>query len=86
MSITSKHEFDIRTDCWSGAIDTLNELTSDEIDQLESMIEDMYLDDVPTDTDINDFIWFERDTIAEWLGYENFETIMDKNKEDELEK
>ena len=27
----------------------------------------------PTDTDINDFLWFERDQIAEYLGYEDWD-------------
>lgn len=85
MSITAKHEFDIRTDCWSGAADTIEELTNDEIDTLEAMIEEMFAGETPTDTDINDFIWFERDTIAEWLGYEDFDAIINRNKDAEKE-
>jgi len=27
----------------------------------------------PTDTDINDFLWFERDQIAEYLGYKDWD-------------
>lgn len=26
--------------------------------------------------DINDIFWFEEDTIAEWLGYSDFEELM----------
>ena len=39
------------------------------------MLEDVYCDELPTDTEINDFFWFERDTIAEWLGYEDWEDL-----------
>ena len=63
---------------WSGAADTIEELTSDEIDQIESMLEEDY--DEMSETDINDFFWFERDTIAEWLGYSDFEELMERNK------
>ena len=30
------------------------------------------------ETAINDFFWFEEDTIAEWLGYDSFEDIMNE--------
>ena len=38
-------------------------------------------DDIMTETELNDFFWFKRDTIAEWLGYENFDEIMERNKD-----
>lgn len=63
---------------WCGAADTIEELTSDEIDQIESMLEEDYGE--MSETDINDFFWFERDTIAEWLGYSDFEELMERNK------
>lgn len=85
MSITAKHEFDIRTDCWAGGADTIEELTDDEIDTLEAMLEEMFAGETPTATDINDVIWFERDTIAKWLGYEDFEEIINRNKDSEKE-
>ena len=28
------------------------------------------------DVELNDFFWFERDTIAEWLGYEDYDELM----------
>ena len=65
---------------WSGAVDRVKYLTYEELDQIETILEDMYPDGVD-ETTINDIFWFEEDTIAEWLGYENFEEIM--NREDE---
>ena len=67
---------------WSGAKDTAKYLTDDELDQIEEMLEEQYPDGM-SETELNDFIWFEDDTIAEWLGYENFDEIMERYDEDE---
>jgi hypothetical protein len=71
-------------DFWSGAKDTVKYLTSDEIDQIESMLEESNPDGM-SETEINDFFWFEDDTIAEWLGYSCFDDIMNRDKDDEEE-
>ena len=65
-------------DFWSGASDTVKYLTYEEIDTIENMLEEMYPDGM-TETAINDFFWFEDDTIAEWLGFSDFEEIMNRN-------
>lgn len=69
-------------DFWSGARDTVKYLTDEELDTIESILEDSYPDGM-SDTEINDFFWFEDDTIAEWLGYEDFEEIMHRDEEDD---
>lgn len=66
---------------WSGAKDTAKYLTMHELEQIEYILEDIYPDGID-ETTINDIFWFEDDTIAEWLGYENFDEIM---KRDEME-
>lgn len=76
------HEFDIRTDCWGGAEDRINELTSEQIDELESVLED-YFPDIPSDSDINDFIWFEEDTWKTWIGLDEDEEDDEFYDEDE---
>ena len=60
---------------WGGARDTIEDLTYDDFDILEPMIEEIFMGEVE-DIDLNDFFWFERDTIAEWLGYEDYEELM----------
>lgn len=60
---------------WSGGKYTADTLTYEELETLDSLLEDAYCDRLPTDTEINDFFWFERDTIAEWLGYEDWEDL-----------
>jgi hypothetical protein len=66
---------------WSGARDTVKYLTDDEIRQICQTLEDIYPDGC-TETEINDFFWFEDDTIAEWLGYNSFEEIMERDNEE----
>ena len=63
---------------WSGAKDTVKYLTESEIDTIEFMLEECAPEDGYSDTDINDFFLFEDDTIAEWLGYDNFEQLMNE--------
>ena len=66
---------------WGGAEDTVSELTDSEIETIWNCIEDYSCNDKPlTETQINDFFWFERDVIADWLGYESFEDIMKRNR------
>ena len=65
---------------WSGAYDTVKYLTTDEIEQIEQTLEELYPDGMD-ETEVNDFFWFEDDTIAEWLGYDSFEDIMNRDKE-----
>lgn len=67
---------------WSGAKDTVKYLTDDELDTIEAILEDSYPDGMD-ETEVNDFFWFEDDTIAEWLGYDSFEDIM--NREDDAD-
>ena len=55
-------------DFWSGARDTVKYLTAEEIEEIFSMLEDAYPEGME-ETEVNDFFWFEDDTIAEWLGY-----------------
>ena len=62
---------------WSGGKDTAKYLTNEELDLIESILEDCYPDGID-ETEINDFFWFEDDTIAEWLGYNDFEEIMER--------
>lgn len=71
-------------DFWSGAKDTVKYLTDDELDTIEEILEDSYPDGMD-ETEVNDFFWFEDDTIAEWLGYEDFEELMHRDDEEEEE-
>ena len=63
---------------WSGARDRAKYLTDDQFDTIEAILEDAYPDGM-TDTEINEFFWFEEDTIADWLGYNSFEELMEES-------
>lgn len=59
---------------WSGAIDTLDSLTANEIEQILNDLADAHGETLSL-ADVNDFFWFERDTIAEWLGYTDWDEL-----------
>lgn len=62
---------------WSGAKDTVEYLTLDELDAIEFILEELYPEGA-SETTINDIFWFEDDWIAELLGYESFDEIMER--------
>lgn len=54
---------------WSGAIDTIADIqNANKENEFMDFLEMVFCDDVPTDTEVNDFIWFERDYIYENIG------------------
>jgi len=64
---------------WAGAKDTVKYLTDDELEQIEQILEELYPEGLSAD-EVNDLFWLAEDTIAEWLGYECFEEIMERDK------
>jgi hypothetical protein len=66
-------------DFWAGAQDRVKYLSRDELEQIEQILEEIYPEGL-SETDINDLFWFEDELIAEWLGYESFEEIMERDK------
>lgn len=58
---------------WSGGKDTLDVLIENgDCDRVEEFIEASFTN--PSETDINDFLWLERDQIAEYLGYYDWDS------------
>lgn len=54
---------------WSGAVDTIADIqNANKEDEFMNFLEMVFCDEVPTDTAVNDFIWFERDYIYENIG------------------
>ena len=55
---------------WSGGKDTLNEVVERGAeDRLTELLEMIFDSSVPSDTEVNDFLWFERDYIYRELGF-----------------
>lgn len=67
---------------WSGAIDTLNDIqNADKEDELMQHLEEVFFDSEPSETDVNDYLWHDRECVYEALGLnENGElpTIFDE--------
>lgn len=79
MTVKKEYEFDLYNDTWSGALDRMKDLTDDLRDQLESILESdpegIFGEEIPDETSVNDFLWFEDDTYAEWLGFESSDQL-----------
>ena len=71
---------------WSGAVDTIAGIqNANKEDEFMNFLEAVFCDEVPTDTEVNDFIWFERDYIYENLGLiEDGELPEDEEPEEEM--
>lgn len=71
---------------WSGAKDTLEDIIKAELeDEFMEHLEMVFgADEEITDTELNDYIWFERDEIYSSLGLdENGEVINDDEDDEE---
>ena len=74
---------------WAGGSDTLetlkDNLTLSELERLEGQVNECLnlYDEGITEHTLNDFLWFERDTIAELLGYPNWEAFEKSADEEE---
>ena len=84
MTIT--YELDLRNfKAWSGAKDTLERVINEgKCDLLEQILEDAYPEGM-TETELNDLLWFEPETIYEWLGIRSEEQIEKEIEEAEEE-
>lgn len=55
-------------EAWSGAEDTLDRIIAeDKCEELEDILEELYPDGM-SDTELNDLLWFDYETVFEWLG------------------
>ena len=76
-----KIEMDYRTlknNSWSGVLDTLKDIEeADKEDELMYLLEEIFADTIPTETEVNDFLWFERDYIYESLGLDENGCLID---------
>ena len=61
---------------WAGAKVNASELTFSQLNEVESILEDIYPDGID-ETQLNDIFWFDFETIKEWL------CITDEDEEEE---
>ena len=69
---------------WSGAVETWERIEeAGKVDELEFILDGVYPDsDSMSDTELNDLLWFEPETVFEWLGIEDED---DEEEEEENE-
>ncbi len=61
--------YDLKENSWSGALDTLKDIeNAGKEEELMQFLEEVFADQTPTETDVNDFLWFEREFIYENVG------------------
>lgn len=54
---------------WGGACCRYEQLTNDELNDLETLLDDLYPNGID-ETMLNDLFWFEFVAVCEWLGLE----------------
>lgn len=84
MTIT--YELDLnRFKAWSGAKETLERIQREgKCEELENVLEELYPDGM-TETELNDLLWFDSESVYEWLGIRSEEQIEKEIKEAEEE-
>ena len=86
MTIT--YELDLeRFEAWSGAKETLERVQREgRCGELENILEELYPEGM-TETQLNDLLWFDSESVYEWLGIRSEEQIKKeiKEAEDELD-
>ena len=84
MTIT--YELDLNSfQAWSGAKDTLDRIQREgKCAELENILEELYPDGM-TETQLNDLLWFDSESVYEWLGIRSEEQIEKEIKEAEEE-
>ena len=71
---------------WSGARDTLEDIIkAEKEEEFMQYLDEMFGADEVGDTELNDFIWFERDTIYDYLGLDENGEIPKDDEDDEEE-
>ncbi len=84
--MTIKSEISLENfEAWSGGRSTLNRIINEgKCSQLESMLEEMYPDGM-TDTELNDLLWHDSDTVFEWLDIRTYDQIKEELEEKKAE-
>ena len=84
MTIT--YELDLNSfQAWSGAKDTLERIQREgKCAELENVLEELYPDGM-TETELNDLLWFDSESVYEWLGIRSEAQIKKEIEEAEEE-
>lgn len=80
------YELDLNSfEAWSGAVDTLERIQREgKCAELENVLEELYPDRM-TETELNDLLWFDSESVYEWLGIRSEGQIEKEIEEAEAE-
>lgn len=78
---------DLQNMVWSGATDTVENIANANMqDELMGLLEEMFIwynENVPTETEINDFLWFDDEYIYKTLGLNEDGEVDDEETDNE---
>lgn len=91
MEIKQDMDFrDLENNCWGQAVDILKEISdADKEDALMSYLEEIYYDEIPTLTEINDVLAYDWENVYKDIGmvqWDDFKDLVDKKAIDKAEK
>ena len=91
MEIKQDMDFrDLENNCWGQAVDILKEISdADKEDALMNYLEDIYYDEIPTLTEINDILAYDWENVYKYIGivqWNDFKDLVDKKAIDKAEK
>lgn len=71
---------------WSGAVDTYERIKREgKLDELDDVLDEIYPDGIH-ETELNDLLWFEPETVYEWLGMRTESEIREEISDAEEER
>lgn len=81
MWIKKEYDYnDLKENSWSGAVNTLKRVEeANKEEELMNFLEDIFYKNIPSDTDVNDLLWFDSELIYESLG------ITDEDEDEVIE-
>ena len=70
LTIKKEIDFnDLKNMVWSGAVDTMQRIEDEQKqDSLMALLNEVFFEEQPDITDVNDYLWFESDDIYEYLN------------------
>ena len=91
MEIKQDMDFrDLEKNCWGQAVDILKEISdADKEDALMNYLEEIYYDEIPTLTEINDILAYDWENVYKDIGivqWDEFKDLVDKKAIDKAEK
>lgn len=65
---------------WSGAVETYERICQEgKLDALDALLDELFHNHM-TDTELNDLLWFDSDSVYEWLGMKTDDEIEDERR------